>query len=105
MCNRFDFGCSLFDLLEYNYIEMFGESADLGFSNPDITRIRDFVWFTIDKEAADEQMLDFWRIFEEEIPVTYLHPTLSYMGAHQRVGGMKNDADLYLLVEHLSLEE
>jgi peptide/nickel transport system substrate-binding protein len=90
---------------EYNYIENFDESPDSGYSNPEVIRIRDFVWFTIDQEAADEQMLELWRIFEEEVPVTYLHPTLSYLGAHRRVSGLRNDEDLFLLVEQLSIQE
>jgi peptide/nickel transport system substrate-binding protein len=90
---------------KYNYIENFDESPDSGYSNPEVIRIRDFVWFTIDQEAADEQMLELWRIFEEEVPVTYLHPTLSYLGAHRRVSGLRNDEDLFLLVEQLSIQE
>jgi len=37
--------------------------------------------------------------------VTYLHPRIEYLAAHRRVKGMKNNRELFSLVEHLWIEE
>ena len=89
----------------YNYIEQFGEFRSSGYKNPAMSRLRDPICHTIDQEAADRDLRQLWRIFEAEIPVTYLHQTLSYLAAHRRVKGMRNDADLFSNVEHLSIED
>ncbi len=97
-----DFDAAIFT---YNYIEHFDEFRDSGYKNPEVSRLRDAIWFTIDQEAADRDLRELWRIFEAEIPITYLHPTLSYLAAHRRVKGLENDMDLFSNVEYLSLED
>lgn len=89
----------------YNHLKEFGEFRASGYENPEASRLQDIIWFTIDQEEADKHLREFWRIFEEEMPITYLHPMLSYTAVHRRVRGMRNDTDLFSLVEHLSIED
>jgi len=88
----------------YNYIEEFRDFRFSGYKSPEISRLRDAIWYSIDQEAADRNLQELWQIFEAEIPVTYLHPTLSYLAAHRRVKGVNNDMDLFPNVENLSIE-
>ncbi len=89
----------------YNYIEQFGEFRDSGYKNPEISRLRDAAWFTIDQSDVDKHMRELWQIFGAEIPITYLHPTMVYLAAHRRVKGMQNNRDFFLMVEHLWIED
>ncbi len=61
--------------------------------------------FTIDQDEVDQHLGELWQIFEAEIPVTYMHPRLSYVAAHRRVRGMRNGRDIYSTIEHLWIEE
>ncbi len=89
----------------YNYIEQFGEFRDSGYENPEISRLRDAAWFTIDQNDVDKHMRELWQIFGAEIPITYLHPRLQYLAAHRRVKGMQNNRDFFSIVEHLWIED
>ncbi len=89
----------------YNYIEQFGEFRVSGYENPEVSRLRDAAWFTIDQNEVDKHMRQLWQIFGAEIPVTYLHPRLEYLAAHRRVKGLQNNTDLFSIVEHLWIEE
>ena len=89
----------------YNYIEQFGEFSVSGYKNPEINRLRDAAWFTIDQNDVDKYMGELWQIFGAEIPITYLHPRLQYLAAHRRVKGMQNNRDLFSIVEHLWIED
>ena len=88
-----------------NHIEGFGDFRYSGYKNPEMNRLREAIWFTIDQQAADRDLRELWRLVEAEIPFTYLHPTLSYFAAHQRVRGLENDMDLFAVVEHLSIDD
>jgi peptide/nickel transport system substrate-binding protein len=92
-------------ILTYNYIERFGEFRASGYDNPDARRLRDAAWFTIDQGEVDRHLGELWQIFATEIPVTYLHPRLSYVAANRRVGGMQNGRDIYSMIEHLWIED
>ena len=89
----------------YNYIEQFGEFSVSGYKNPEINRLRDAAWFTIDQNDVDKYMGELWQIFGVEIPITYLHPRLQYLAAHRRVKGMQNNRDFFSIVEHLWIED
>lgn len=89
----------------YNYLEQFGEFLISGYENPEASRLRDAVWFTIDREAADRHLREFWKIFETDIPVTYLHHRISLVAAHRRVRGLQNDRSLFSSVENLWIED
>jgi peptide/nickel transport system substrate-binding protein len=88
-----------------NYIETYKDFRYSGYKNPELSRLRDAIWYSIDREASDRNLEEVWRIVEAEIPFTYLHPTLSYLASHKRVKGTKNDMDLFSAVELLSIEE
>ena len=89
----------------YNYIEQFGEFRVSGYENPEISRLRDAAWFTIDQSDVDKYMGELWQIFGTEIPITYLHPQLQYLAAHRRVRGLQNNRYLFAIVEHLWIED
>lgn len=89
----------------YNYIEQFGEFRDSGYENPEISRLRDAAWFTIDQNDHDEHMRELWQIFGAEIPITYLNPRVEFLAAHRRVKGMQNNRYLFSIVEHLWIED
>jgi peptide/nickel transport system substrate-binding protein len=89
----------------FNHIEQFGDSRHSGYENAEVSRLRDAAWFSIDHEAADKELRKLWEIFEAEIPVTYLHHRLSYLAAHRRVEGLKNDINFFSAVEHLTIRE
>ena len=40
--------------------------------------LRDSVWFAIDRQKIDRYLLEFWRLFADEMPVTFLHPRVDY---------------------------
>ncbi len=42
---------------------------------------------------------------DAEIPITYLHPRITYSAAHRRVKGLQNDRWLATIVEDLWIEE
>ncbi|MCH7852832.1 MAG: hypothetical protein IIB76_00670 [Proteobacteria bacterium] len=88
-----------------NHIEGFGDFRFSGYLNPELSRLRDAIWYTIDQEAADRDLKKLWQIVEAETPFTYLHPTLWYFAAHRRVKGLEDDMDLFSNVEYLSIEE
>jgi peptide/nickel transport system substrate-binding protein len=75
----------------YNYIEWFGRFPITGYQNAEVTRLRDIAWTTLDQNEADVPLRELWQIIEAEIPITYLHPEISYLAAHRRVGGIPND--------------
>ncbi len=89
----------------YNHIEPFGSFLASGYKNPEISRLQKLIWFTRDQQAADRHLRELWRIFAAEIPVTYLHPTLSYLAAHRRVKGLRNDMEFFSSVEQLSIKD
>ncbi len=92
-------------IVEYNYIEQFGEFRLSGYENPDISRLRDAAWFAIAQNEVDKHIRELWQIFGAEIPITYLHPKLEFLAAHQRVRGMQNNRHLFSIVEHLWIED
>lgn len=88
-----------------NHIEGYKDFPYSGYKNPELNRLRDAIWYTIDQEAADQNLKKLWKIVEADIPFTYLHPTLSYLAAHRRVKGLQNDMDLFSNVEYLSIKD
>ena len=90
---------------QINFIEGFGEFQLSGYKNPEISRLRDAAWFTIDRNEMDKHMRELWQLFGAEIPITYLHPQLVFLAAHRRVKGMENNRDLFSIVEHLWIED
>jgi peptide/nickel transport system substrate-binding protein len=97
-----DFEAGLWD---YNYVESFDEFRLEGYRNEEIQALRDLAWFTIDRERADAALAEMWEIFGEEVPITYLHPKVSFFAAHRRVLGIENDMDVLAQVEHFRLAE
>jgi peptide/nickel transport system substrate-binding protein len=97
----FDFDAAI---VYYNYIENFGEFRRSGYENANASRLRDGAWFTVDPETADRNLFER-EIFEQEIPVTYLHHRIEYLAAHRRVQGLRNNRDLFSIVEHLWIDE
>ena len=97
-----DFEAGLWD---YNYVESFDEFRREGYRNEEIQALRDLAWFTIDRERADAALAEIWKIFGEEVPITYLHPKVSFFAAHRRVLGLENDMDVLGEVEHFRLAE
>jgi len=99
-------------IVTYNYIEQFGSFPMSGYENPEVSRLRDAAWFTIDPNEVDRHMRELWRIVGAEIPVTYLYPELRYLAAHRRVRGLQNtggriptDTPLPLILERLWIED
>jgi peptide/nickel transport system substrate-binding protein len=95
----------------YNYIEQFGEFPITGYVNPDVSRLRDAAWFTIDHDTADGYVRELWRIVGADVPITFLHPRVRYLAAHRRVRGLQNtngrlptDTPLALLLEQVWIE-
>jgi len=89
-------------IIPYHYIYDFSRS---GYVNAELSRLRDGAYFSLDQEVSDQYLREFWKIFGEEVPITYLHPQISYLAAHERVKGLKNDRDLFSIVEQLWIEE
>ena len=77
----------------YNYIEQFGEFRISGYENPEISRLRDAAWFTIDQNDVDKHMGELWQLFGAEIPITYLHPRLRFLAAHRRINAGASHRD------------
>ena len=92
-------------IVDYWYLEGLGTFRRSGYDNPEASRLRDAAWFTIDQEEVDRHLADLWKIFEEDIPVTYLHPRIFFLAAHQRVKGMQNNRPLFSNVENLWFED
>lgn len=91
-------------IVHYNYIANFSEFRRSGYENADATRLRDAAWFSVDPEVIDQNLRELWKIFGEEIPITYLHPRIEYIAAHRRVQGIQNNRDLFANIEQLWLE-
>lgn len=89
----------------YNYLEAFEIFPVSGYINPEVSRLRNAAWSTIDQNDADTHLRELWKIFGEDIPITYLHPSITYLAAHRRVGGIQNNRDLFRMVEHLWIED
>lgn len=92
-------------IIPYHYILDFQDFPRSGYDNAELSRLRDGAWFSLDQEVSDQYLREFWKIFGDEVPITYLHPQISYLAAHVRVKGLKNDRDLFSMVEQLWLEE
>jgi ABC-type transport system substrate-binding protein len=92
-------------IFRYIYIGQFDDFWLTGYVNPEASRLRDAAWFTIDKDEVDLSMEQLWKIFAEDVPVTYLYPNLSYSAAHRRVKGLKNGQDILSTIEHLWIED
>jgi len=92
-------------IAQYNFLTGFREFRRSGYQNPEATRLHDAARFNIDPDDVAIHLRALWKIFQADMPVTYLHPRIEYLAAHRRVKGMKNNRELFSLVEHLWLEE
>jgi len=92
-------------IFRYNYTEQFNDFWLTGYVNPEASRLRDAAWFSIDKDEVDRNLEQLWKIFAEDVPVTYLHPSLSYSAAHRRIRGLNNGQDIFSTVEYLWIED
>ncbi len=90
---------------QYNYVEQYKDFPVSGYVNPEVKRLANTLWYTMDQDKADEYLQEIWEIVATEIPLTYLHPRMSYLAAHRRVKGLGNDRFLSNIVEHLWLED
>ncbi len=89
----------------YNFVESHKNSSVSGYVNPEVRRLSDLVWYTMDQDKSDQYLQEIWEIVATEIPLTYLHPRMSYLAAHRRVKGLRNDRWLSGIVEHLWIED
>ncbi len=89
----------------YNFVESFDDFRDSGYINPEVSRLANTIWYTMDQDEADQYLQGIWEVVATEIPITYLHPRMSYLAAHRRVKGLRNDRFLSEIVEHLWLED
>lgn len=90
---------------QFNYIEGYDDFPTTGYRNPDVSRLRDRAWFSIDPDTVDTYVRELWEIVGREIPITYLYPQRRIIAAHRRVRGMRDHRELSAFVEHLWIEE
>jgi len=89
----------------HNFVEGHKNASFSGYVNPEVRRLSNLVWYTMDQDKADQYLQGIWEIVGTEIPITYLHPRMSFLAAHRRVKGLQNDSFLSTIVEHLWIEE
>jgi len=89
----------------FNFLESHKNASVSGYVNPEVRRLSNLIWYTMDQDEADQYLQEIWEIAATEVPITYLHPKMSYLAAHRRVKGLQNDRFLSTIVEHLWIEE
>jgi ABC-type transport system substrate-binding protein len=76
---------------EYNFVEQYRDFPTSGYVNPEVSRLASTLWYTMDQEKSDEYLREIWQIVATDVPITYLHPKMSYSAAHRRVKGLQNN--------------
>ena len=90
---------------EYNFVEQYRNFPTSGYVNPEVSRLASTLWYTMDQEKSDEYLRGIWQIVATDVPITYLHPKMSYSAAHRRVKGLQNNRFLADIVEGLWIED
>lgn len=81
--------------------------AAAGYADPHYLRICDRLREARDLEEEDRLYMDMTRLFQEEVPATFLYPTVSTTVASKRIQGLHNCAyrgDLTRCMDSLSIE-
>ncbi len=86
-------------------MEQYRDFPVSGYVNPEVSRLANTIWYTMDQDKADQYLQGIWQIVATEIPLTYLHPRMSFLAAHRRVKGLQNDRWLATIVQDLWIEE
>jgi peptide/nickel transport system substrate-binding protein len=90
---------------QYNFVEQYRDFPVSGYVNPEVSRLAYTLWYTMDQDKADQYLREIWQIVATEIPLTYLHPRMSFLAAHRRVRGLQNDRFLSNIVQDLWIED
>lgn len=66
----------------------FGADSPIGYANPELVALLDSARASADPEEIDALYRRLGAIFREDVPVTFLHPRVTYYAAHRRVRGL-----------------
>ncbi|MFQ5902764.1 MAG: ABC transporter substrate-binding protein, partial [Candidatus Binatia bacterium] len=72
------------------HLRTFGENSPLGYSNPRLIALLETAKITIDPDARDQLYQDIMKIFQEDMPLTFLFPQIQTFIAHRRLRGLQN---------------
>ena len=86
--------------------ELFGPGAPTGYENPALIELVQRWNSTTDPDALDRIQDAIVEIFRQDLPVTFLFPSLLTSFAHRRIRGLETPwAELFAKPEDLWIEE
>lgn len=66
----------------------FGPNSPISYANPEFIALLDSARAAADPEEIDRLYRRLGAIFREDMPVTFLHPRVTFFAAHRRVRGL-----------------
>lgn len=102
-----DFQAAISDIALLSRDRLFGPASPMGFSNADAIRLLAEASEATDPAVEDARFRELWPILREELPVTFLFPSIWATVAHRRVLGLSSPfrAEPLWYAEHLAIDE
>ena len=87
--------------------DLYGEGSPFGYANPTVADLLEKAQATMNPDEIDRIYRELWRIFQAELPATFLFPLVYTTVAHRRVRGLSTPyrAQPFHFIEHLWLED
>lgn len=105
-----DFDAAIFIMPEdgpFGPLAFFGENSLIGYANPKVIDLLNQAQATVNPDDEDHIYRELTPIFQADLPVTFLYPSVYATVAHRRVRGLSSlhRTSLFGDMEHLWLED
>lgn len=86
---------------------LFSKNSPMGYHNPQIEKLLTDAMETIDPREQDRICKELRPIFQTELPITFLYPSIETYIVHRRIKGLNSfgNANPILHMHHLWIEE
>ncbi len=83
-----------------------GSSSSLGYDRPEIAALFAAIEQTLDPEEVDRLCREMWPYLQEDLPITFLHPTVTWSVARRSLRGIDpRIPDPTMILDRLWVEE
>ena len=80
--------------------------ASLGYDRPEVAALFAALEQTLDPEEVDRLCQEMWPYLQEDLPITFLHPTVTWSVARRNVRGIDSwIPDPAMILDRLWIEE
>ena len=102
-----DFQAAIRDITYGSKSRVFGEDSPLGYRDAEVIELLEEIEHTLDPDALDGLHRQLAVIFQRDLPVTFLYPSVVTTVAHRRIRGLSTPyrADPVWYMEELWIEE